>query len=372
MTDNIGKLTTCPDGGSGGSSPGRDGGKNSWITHGSLAGAIWRLALPMIGAALLQDLFSIVDLIFVGKLGPVAISAVTLSGVVMGVLHMLVMGVTTGCTALVAHAVGAGNRKRAEMVASQGLLLAVILSLGTAATMPLAALCLKVLGGTPEVVAEGTSYLQITLLGSFTMFLSITFAAALRGAGDAITPLKIVGLGNLINIVLDPILIFGWFGVPALGVAGSAWATVAARLIVTMLLAKVFFMDGHEHFHLNVRDIKPHGKTIWQMFRIGVFGSGQMLMRNISGLALIRIVAIFGTIPVAAFGISFRLMVAAMMPAMGVGVAASTLVGQCMGARKVGRAVRAAWLAAGANTVFAIVVGIAFIVFAEPLIAAFN
>jgi len=364
MAENGDKLAPCADGGGGKS--------NSWITHGSLLGATWRLALPMIGAALLQDLFSIVDMIFVGRLGPDAIAAVTLGGTLMAVLYMLGLGITTGCTALVAQAVGAGNRRRAEMVASQSFLLAVVLSLIAAAALPLAPSCLKILGGAPEVIATGTPYLQITLIGSFTLFMSVTFSAALRGAGDAVTPLKIVGLANLINIVLDPILIFGWFGVPALGVAGSAWATVAARLFATVLLAKVFFMDGHEHFNLHLRDLKPHGRTIWHMFRIGIFSSGQMLMRNISALALIRIIAIFGTFPLAAFGVAFRLMIAVMMPGMGIGAAAATLVGQNLGAHRPDRAAKAAWFAAGTYATFALMVGIAFIVFAKPLIAIFN
>lgn len=365
MLDNGGDLTTS------GSSR-RGGVKDSWIIHGSLLGATWRLALPMIGTALLHDLFSITDMIFVGRLGKEAIAAVTLSGIIMGFLHMLALGITTGCTTLIAHAVGANNHRRAEMVASQSLLMAAVLSVITAAVFPLAALGLKLLGASPEVIAVGTPYLQITLVGSFTMYMSVACAASLRGAGDAVTPMKLIGLGNIINVVLDPILIFGWFGVPALGVAGSAWASVAARLLATVLLMKVFFTDGHKHFHLHPRDIKPHGKTLWQMFKIGVFGSGQMLMRNISALALIRIIAIFGTIPQAAFGISFRLMIAVMMPGMGLGLAATTMVGQNLGAGKMGRATRAAWLAAGIYAGLAIVVGIIFLLLAEPLIAVFS
>ncbi|MDY7009487.1 MAG: MATE family efflux transporter [Planctomycetota bacterium] len=344
----------------------------SWITHGSLLAATWRLALPMIGAGLLQNLFSIVDIYFVGRLGPAAISAVTLSGTIVGILLMLGIGITVGCTALVAQAFGAGNRTRAGVVASQSLLVSVILSLVTAAVFPFAPWCLEVLGGTPEVVAEGTSYLQVALIGSFTMFLSITFSAALRGAGDAVTPLKIVGLGNLINIVLDPIFIFGWMGVPAFGVTGSAIATVTARLIATALLAKVFFVDGHEHFHLRLRDLKPQGKIIGQIFGIGVFGSGQMLIRSLSAVAMVRIVAIFGKVPVAGYGIGLRLWMVIMMIGMGFGNAAATLVGQNLGAHRPDRSARAAWLAATMYAVVTLIAGMIFIFFGEQLIALFN
>lgn len=356
---------------------GQEGGEGrrtnaSWICHGSLVGATWRLALPMIATGLLHDSFSIVDLFFVGRLGPAAISAVTISGTAVSILLMLGLGITVGCTALVSQAIGAGNRDRASMVTIQSLLMAAVLSLVTAAAFPFASSCLKILGAGPGVAKIGTSYLQVSLIGSFTMYMSITFAAVLRGAGDAVTPLKIIGLGNLINIVLDPLFIFGWIGMPAFGVTGSAIATVIARFIATALLAKVFFIDGHEHFHLHVRDLKPHGKTIWEMLRIGVFGSGQMLTRSLSALALVRIVAIFGIVPVAAYGIGMRLWMAVLMPAMGFGNAAATLVGQNLGAHKPERSVRAAWFATTMCAAVALAAGIAFILFAEPLVAVFN
>ncbi len=345
----------------------------SWITHGSLIGATWRLALPMIVTGLLHDSFSIVDLFFVGRLGPEAIAAVTISGIVVAILLMIGLGITVGCTALVSQAIGAGNRDRASMVTIQGLLMAAVLSLVTAAAFPFASSGLKILGAGPEVVKIGTSYLQISLIGSFTMYMSITFAAVLRGAGDAVTPMKVIGLGNLINIALDPIFIFGWIGIPAFGVTGSAIATVIARFIAMALLAKVFFVDGHEHFRLHVRDLRPHGKTIWEMLKIGVFSSGQMLTRNLSALALVSIVAFYGTVVhVAAYGIGIRLWMAVLMPGMGFGNAAETLVGQNLGARKPERSVRAAWFATGMCAAFALAAGIAFILFAEPLVAVFS
>ncbi len=326
----------------------------------------------MIATGLLHNSFSLVDLYFVGRLGPAAISAVTISGIAVSILLMLGLGITIGCTTLVSQAIGAENRDRASMITVQGLLMAAVMSLVTASAFPFASSCLKILGASPEVVKAGTPYLQVSLIGSVTMYMSITFAAVLRGAGDAVTPLKIIGLGNLINIALDPILIFGWIGIPALGVTGSAVATVIARFVATVLLAKVFFVDGHEHFHLHVRDLKPHGKTIREMLRIGVFGSGQMLTRSLSALAMVSIVAMFGTVPVAAYGIGMRMWMAVLMPSMGFGNAAMTLVGQNLGAHKPERSARAAWFATGMCAAVAMVVGIAFILFAEPLVAVFT
>ncbi len=345
---------------------------NSWITDGHLIKAAWRLSLPMMGAALLGDLFTIVDMFFVGKLGPPAIAAVAVAGTVMGVVYMLAVGVTTGCTALVAQAIGGGDRRRAEVVAGQSLAMAVAVSLLAGGASVFSRPVFLAFGAEPAVVAQGTSYLQVSLGGSFTILLAVTFASALRGAGDAVTPLKIMGLGNLINIALDPILIFGWLGVPAMGVAGSAWATVTARAFSAAMLARVFFLNGHEHFSLHVRDLRPRARIIWRMFKIGVFSSGQMLMRNLSAIILIRIVAMFGTVALAAYGIGIRLRMAVMMPGMGFGNAAATLIGQNIGARKLGRAERAGWLVTGMYGLVALVMTAVFCTFAEPLIAFFN
>jgi putative MATE family efflux protein len=347
------------------------GGK-PWITDGRLFTSAWRLSLPMMAAALLNNLFTIADMFFVGKLGPAAIAGVAVAGTIMGVLYMLSVGITTGCTALVAQAVGSGNRRRAETVAGQSLVMAAVISAIAASSSLLARPLLTAFGAEPDVVVRGAAYLEVSLGGAFTMLLSVTFVAALRGAGDVITPLKIMGLSNQINVGLDPNLIFGWLGVPALGVAGSAWATLAARALAGVLLARVFFVRGHAHFHLRVSDLRPHARTIWQMFKIGVFGSGQMLMRNLSAIILVRIVAMFGTVALAAYGIGIRLRMVVMMPGIGFGNAAATLIGQNVGARKPGRAERAGWVVTAMYAAMTVAVAIVFWIFARPLIAVFN
>ncbi|MBN1916342.1 MAG: MATE family efflux transporter [Verrucomicrobia bacterium] len=326
----------------------------------------------MMAAALLDNLFTIADMFFVGKLGPAAIAGVAVAGTIMGVLYMLGVGITTGCTALVAQAIGSGNRRRAETVVGQSLVMALVISALAGSAALLARPLLMAFGAEPDVIVKGAAYLQVSLGGAFTMLLAVTFVAALRGAGDAITPLKIMGFCNLINIGLDPILIFGWLGVPALGVAGSAWATLAARALAAVLLARVFFVRGHAHFHLRLGDLRPHGRTVWKMFRIGVFGSGQMLMRNLSAIILIGIVARFGTAALAAYGIGIRLRMIVMMPGIGFGNAAATLIGQNLGARKPDRAEHAGWVVMGMYGAISIAVSVVFWVFARPLIAAFN
>jgi len=346
---------------------------SAWITEGSLLSAVWRLSLPMTVTMVFQNMLMLVDMFFVGKLGKVPIAAVGTCGVIMGVIHMLALGVTTGCTAFVTRAIGAGDRAGAERAAAQSLLMGLTLSAGVAAFgVPLAGSLLGLLKAAPEVVASGRIYLQIMCGGSAAMVLAFVFGSILRGAGDARTPLVMVIIANLVNLVLDPVLIFGLLGAPRLGVAGSAWATVISRSVATLVLAWIFFVRGHGHFHLSPAGMLPDFRTILGILRVGIFGSGQMLLRNVSALVLMRIVTAFGTVAVAAYTVGLRLWFMVLMLGMGVGGAAATLVGQNLGAGRTNRAARSAWLTATTYASACAVLSVVFMVFAGRLIGLFN
>jgi len=345
----------------------------SWITEGGLVRAALRLSLPLMLQALLQNVFVIVDMRFVGQLGSAAVAALGACGAVLGILFMLSMGLTTGCATLVAQAVGAGNRARAESLVGQVLLMAaVVYAVFLAAVFPLADEILRALGMKPDVVAAGAPYLRISVAGSFAMLLTVSLSAALRGAGDIVTPLVVLAIANVVNIALDPILIFGLLGAPAMGVAGSAVASVAARMLAAAMLARVFFRGRHAQFHLRWRHLLPRSAVISRMSKIGVFSSGRMLMINISSLLLVRVVAMFGTAAAAAYTVGLRLMMTVIILGMGFGNAAAILVGQNLGARRPHRAVRAGWLTAAMYALMAVPVALVFHFFAENLIAFFN
>jgi len=344
-----------------------------WITRGSLPRAAWRLVLPLMGNMALFNLFAVVDMVFIGRLGSTAIAGVAISSTIMGLLFTLAIGLTTGSSALVAQAFGGRDRPRAERIAAQSMFLAIMLSIIVgAAGLPLTDRLLAALGARADVISVGRSYLQVRMGGSVTMFLYFAFAAALRGAGDTVTPLKIMGLANVLNIILDPILIFGWFGMPRLEVAGSAWATLICQGVGAGLLSRSFFGRQGLHFNLRLRDILPHLRIIADLFRIAVFSSGQMLVRNISGLVIIRIVALFGEIPLAGFGITMRLWLIAMLPGMAFGDASSTLVGQNIGAANMDRARKAGWITTRMYFVVSLGITLLFYLFAPQLIALFN
>jgi MATE family, multidrug efflux pump len=349
--------------------------RTAWITEGSLSRAVWRLSLPMTATMLFHNLFVLTDMYFVGQLpdSGVALAAVGASGVLMGVIHMLAMGVTTGCAAFVANAVGRGDRARAQKIAAQSLLLSATVAVAVGALgVPLAGPFLRMLGIQSEVVTRGVPYIQIMTGGAFTSVLAFTFGSALRGVGDARTPLLVITGANLLNVFLDWVLIFGNLGMPRMEVAGSALATVIARGAALLVLAWIFFGRGHEHFHLRLADLRPDFPVIRQIARMGCGASGEMLIRNTSALLIIKIVAVFGTVPLAAYTVGLRLWMMVLMPGMGFGNAAGTILGQSVGAGRPERGARGAWMAAGMYAAICALVAVGYWVFADALLGAFT
>jgi putative MATE family efflux protein len=342
------------------------------LTEGSIVRNIWYLALPMMIGNLMQDAFTIVDMIFVGRLGPSALAAVGMSGTIQGMLFTVIFGISMGTIAMVARFIGAKKVSEAENVAIQSILLGlfcyfVIATIG----YPLSSSMLGILGAADDVTAQGTAYMRISFLGSFTMILSVILSAVLNASGDAVTPMKILAVSTVANIVLDPLVIFGLLGFPRLGVAGSALATVTARGIGVVLLLWIF-LKGHSIIHLKFANVKIDLAIMKRIIRIGIFSSIQAIIRNSSALILTRIVAIYGTFAVAAYVICTRLRMIVLMPGFGLGNAVSTLVGQNLGANKPERAERTAWITVGIASAIMTFVGIIYIVFASAIITIFN
>jgi len=343
------------------------------LTEGSIPREIVRIAMPTWGAFVSHDLLGIVDMFFVGKLGAPAVAAVSMSGLMFGIIMMLTQGVAGGTMALVANAMGTGDRDHATAVVAQSLSMVAVLSVIVAALgIPLADSMLRLLGASETVVELGAGYLRIVAGGSATMMLMIVFGASLRAAGDARTPFLAMVLGNVVNIVLDPILIFGWLGVPELGVPGSAWATLVGRTVALAVMIRVFFGGEHEHFRLRVQDLRPHPRQMAPIASIGLFASGRMLMQNFGSLLLMRLVAGYGTLAVAAFGICMRLQMVVFGPSMGFGTAAAALVGQNVGAQRPQRAARSAWIAVGLAAAVVLCFSLAFCFGGRVLVGLFN
>jgi len=342
------------------------------LTEGNLSRTLWRLALPTMAGQSLFNAFGLVDMIFVGRLGPSSVAAVGLAQVLLGLVMMLGMGVYVGSVAVVSRSFGEDNQPEAEHAAAQAILLALILGIGFAVFIyPLAPLALALLGAEPDVVAQGVVYLRISALGSAVIFMGIALFSVLRGAGDVITPLIANVIAVAINAVLDPIMIFGLFGFPRLEVAGSAIATVCARGMGAGILFYLLFFGRHP-IRLKFRQIKPDLPLIWRLVRVGAFSSTEMLIRNFSMLIIYRLVAGFGTEAIAANAIVVKLRSMVIVPGWGLGTSAAALVGQNLGAAKPKRAERSGWLAVIYYTVIAAAFGLILVIFPRQVVMAFT
>ncbi|MFB0565345.1 MAG: MATE family efflux transporter [Candidatus Aminicenantaceae bacterium] len=342
------------------------------FTSGSISKNIWILAWPMMIGNVLQTAFNVVDMIFVGKLGPEAIAAVSLSGMILMLIITIIVGIGIGTTAMVARFIGAKEYSQANEVALQSILFGGISSFLLAVVgFFYSEFFLKIFGAEDAVVRMGTDYLRIMFLGSFTMFLLFLGAAILRGAGDALTPMLILVFSTLLNVIADPLLIFGLGPFPRLEIAGAALATVFARG-TGMIIILFILIKGYSYIKINLKDIKLRFDILFRIIRIAIPGSLQMGIRSVSGLILMSVVVIYGTYALAAYGIGLRINMIVMMPGFGLGAATATLVGQNLGAKKPRRAEKSAWIALIYYESIMLAIGSVFYMLAPKIIFVFN
>lgn len=320
---------------------------NKKITEGHLVAGLFSLATPMLLQALLQNLQSIIDLYFVGSLGESAVAAVSASGTILFVLTPFLMGASVGTIALVSHFTGEKKDDLAAKTAGQSVVISIFFGILIAIVGFLFSEQLFSLMKTPpEVIEAGMNYMQISLYFSFTIFILFLGNAAMQGAGDAWTPMKIMALSNVINIILNPVLIYGLGPFPRLEVAGAAWATVIAQFIAAIWsLSRL--SSGKLHLKLCKTDWLPDASLCWRIAKIGLPGAGQMLLRSLMNAVMFRIVAPFGTLALAGYSVATRLNMMVLMPAFSFGNASAAMVGQNLGAGHPDRAEKAAWVAVG-------------------------
>jgi putative MATE family efflux protein len=342
------------------------------LTEGSLLKSLHRLAMPMLISAVLSNLQSVINLFWVGHLGANAIAAVAVGGTILMLLYPALMGLSTGTVALVSRAIGGGQHANASAAAGQSLLLALIFGgLSGAIGWHYADTFARLLGVEEAVLPDAEAYLRINMVFSFTLYLQVIGAAALQGAGDARTPMWAGITENILNIVLDPLLIYGLGGFPRLGVAGAAWASMLSQTVAAAMVVRGLFAE-RAAVRIGWNEWRPNLKLAWRILRIGLPGSGQMLTRSLMGAVLMRIVASCGTAAVAAYGTGLRIHMIVLMPIFALGGAAATLVGQNLGAGKPDRARHAAWLAAGMGALFLVVAICGMVFFAPQLMRFFN
>ncbi len=342
------------------------------VTAGSLRRSLLRLAGPMFASALLQNTQSLIDLFWVGRLGPDAVASLALSGTLLFLMWPLVMGLSVGTVALVARHTGAGSPEKAAAAAGQSLGLSVEAGalVGGGGILALRHL-LDLIGADPAVAALARHYLTISFSGFFTVFLLSVSTSAMQGAGNTLRPMTGMILANVINLILDPIMIFGLLGCPALGVRGAAWATVVSQAAACVVVTGSLF-HGIPRLKVTRSDLLPEVRLAWAIFRIGIFSAGQMLARSLMSFALFRIVASGGTSALAGYGIGMRFHQMILLPCFVLGNAAAALVGQNLGAVQPARAARAGWLAAELGMGLNLGAAAVMMIFAGPMTGFFS
>ena len=353
------------------------------LLSGSLLKALAALSVPMLLSGALQEVQSLIDLFWVGRLGPHAVAAVSMSGIVMFLLSPVAMGLMVGTVALVARRVGAHRPQEAGHAAAQSLLLSAGLgALVSVAGWFLAPQVFPLLGvrttdavqhgvDPAQIVHEGAGFLRIIMAGQWLMFILLACFASLQAAGNARTPMICSLAATVANMILDPLLIYGIGPFPKLGVPGAALATVIAQAIA--LVAALHALRGNDQgLELRRESFRPDLETCWRILRIGLPGSGQLLLRSAMSAALMRIVAICGPVAVAGYGIGLRWHMFILMPAFALGNATATLVGQNLGAGQADRARRSAWLASGIDAGIMVLFALLALVAAEPLVRCFT
>lgn len=334
--------------------------------------AVFLLAVPMVLELVLESTFAVVDIFFVAKLGSSAVATVGLTETLLFLVYSIGMGLAMAVTAVVARRVGEGRREEAAVAAVQAIWIALLASIPFAiAGIFFAPDLLRLMGGDAWTLEHGFPYMQWALGGNVVVMLLFSLNAALRGAGDAAAAMRVLWLANGLNLVLDPVLIFGLGPFPALGLEGAAIATVTGRGAGVLLQLWILFRGGH-HLRVLRSQIAWHGATLVNIVRTSLGGVGQMIVGMTSWIFLMRILAGIGSEAVAGATIALRIMMFTMMPAWGMSNAAATLVGQNLGAQRPERAEAAVWRIGAYNMVYLVAISIAYFSLPVELMGIFS
>jgi putative MATE family efflux protein len=341
-------------------------------TSGSIGRAIFLLAVPMVLEMVMESLFAVSDVFWVGKIGPDAVATVGLTESMMIIIYTLAAGLGIAVSATVARRIGERNPGGAARAAVQGIAIAAVVS-GTLAALGaiFAPNLLATMGASPAVLGSGTAFTRMMLGGSTTAFLLFIINGSFRGAGDAAISMRVLWISNAINIVLGPILIFGVGPFPAMGVTGAAVATTIGRG-TGALLALSYLARGRGHLAVGREHVRLDPPLMARMIRMSGNGTVQVLVGSMSWIGLVRIIAGFGSVPMAGYTIAIRIVLFALLPAWGLGNAAATMVGQSLGAKNTARAEQSVWTAARINAGFLGAIGVLFVVFAPVIVSAFT
>lgn len=341
------------------------------LTQGSIVRALFSLAVPIVAANLLQTAYQLVDTFWVGRLGAQAVAAVALSFPIIFLMISAVSGFAIAGTILVAQYKGRNDQRNVDYVAAQTLVANVLVSIVVAvAGYVLSPELMRVMGASAHVLPDAVAYLRITFIGMVFLFSYFTFQSLMRGVGDVKTPLIIVFCTVVLNVVLDPLFIFGYGPMPSLGVAGAALATIVSQGVAAVIGLVILF-SGRYGVHLRRVNLPPDWALLMRLVRLGGPSSVEQSMRALGIAVMMALVAGFGSTAVAAYGIATRVMSFIIIPALGFSMASTTLVGQNIGAGQMKRAEHSAILSAGVAFMVLTLVGLVVFLFSRSIVAVF-
>ncbi|MDD2871024.1 MAG: MATE family efflux transporter [Candidatus Gracilibacteria bacterium] len=339
--------------------------------NGPIIKSIISLSIPILFANLLQSAYQLTDAFWVGRLGGDAVASVSVSFPITFLVISLGSGFAIAGSTLIAQYAGAKNQIMVNHIAAQTLVMVAIVSLffGSLGYL-LAPIILSLMGISQGVYVDALSFLRVSFIGIIFVFAFAMFQSIMRGLGEVKMPMKIVMGTVLLNFLVDPLFIFGYGFVPALGVSGAAMATLITQGIATIIGLYVL-LNGKYHIHLKLHDFKPDISYIKKAFRLGFPSSMEMSARSLGMLAITFLIASFGTQAVASYGAGGNVLQLVMIPAMGLSMSTSVLVGQNIGAKNIARASKIAKISSLLGFLLLTFVGIIIFVLAEYFIKFF-
>jgi putative MATE family efflux protein len=341
------------------------------FTEGKLSRAILLLSIPAVLEMIMESIFVIADIFFVSRLGADAVATVGITESMITIIYAISIGLGTATTSMVSRRIGEKHNDEASRTAFQAIMTGLLVSLLIG--IPGAFFAEKLLGlmGASHNITETMSgYTRIMLGGNVVIMMLFIINAIFRSAGDAAVAMKVLWIGNIINIILDPCFIFGLGPFPQMGVTGAAVATTIGRGTAVMVQFYLLFF-GKKRIQLSVKQLSIDFRIMLKLLRLSIGSIGQYLVSTSSWIALVRIISVFGSEVVAGYTIAIRIIGFTLLPSWGISNAASTLVGQNLGAKKPERAEKAVWVTGWVNMILLGTIGAILIIFPDFFIRFF-